>query len=145
MPGAIFRMITSARGWASPKVRHMPAYSELKSSPSTVSICSPYPASVRLRSYPAMYCWGWPPMVTLLSSIRILTASSLPTARRAASALSPSIWLPSLPSTTTCLPGLAMATPLQNAHMWPSRPLLYSMPGVSIFSGWPGRPWSYSR
>ena len=82
-----------------------------------------------------MYVWGCPLMVTLLSSISILTLSCLPTASRAASALSPSIWLPSDPSTTTDLPGLAMATPLQNAHMCPNRPEENSTPGVNSFSG----------
>ena len=45
-----------------------------------------------------MYCCGWPEIVTLLSSISTLTLSCLPTASRAASALSPSICVPSEPS-----------------------------------------------
>ncbi len=92
-----------------------------------------------------MYSCGWPAIVTLLSSTTTFTFSDLPTVRRAASALSPSIWLPSEPSITTALPGFASATPFTNAHMCPRRPELKWMPGVRCFSGWPGSLLSYSR
>jgi hypothetical protein len=95
MPGAILRFTTIATG---PLLRERGRQRGVK----LVDVFAvdflddmPWPASVRATSKPGMYCFGWPEIVTLLSSMITLTLSRFDTHSRAASASSPSICAPS--------------------------------------------------
>mmetsp|Transcript_73447 Transcript_73447/g.226702 ORF Transcript_73447/g.226702 Transcript_73447/m.226702 type:complete len:304 (+) Transcript_73447:946-1857(+) len=139
-PGHILRLITTAAGPGASTARRIAAYSASRSSPSTSSLGTPCPASVWRRSKPLRYSDGCPEMVTSLSSMKSFTGRRLATAKRAASALLPSICEPSEPRQQTTLPASARLSPLRWPHMCPRRPELNSMPGVRPSSGWPGRP-----
>mmetsp|Transcript_68198 Transcript_68198/g.190358 ORF Transcript_68198/g.190358 Transcript_68198/m.190358 type:complete len:304 (+) Transcript_68198:763-1674(+) len=138
-PGHILRLTTTAAGPAARRARRIAAYSASRSSPSTSSLGTPCPESVWRRSKPRRYCDGCPEIVTSLSSMNSLTGRPLATAKRAASALLPSICEPSEPRQQTILSGCARLTPLRCPHKCPRRPELNSMPGVRPSSGWPGR------
>mmetsp|Transcript_82863 Transcript_82863/g.208760 ORF Transcript_82863/g.208760 Transcript_82863/m.208760 type:complete len:250 (-) Transcript_82863:32-781(-) len=87
-------------------------------------------------------------MVTSLSSMKSLTFNPFAAAKRAASAVLPSIWEPSELKTQTALLGSARQMPLAMGQTWPKRPELNCTPGVRPSSGCPGKfecPWRYFK